>query len=240
MRHRFAWPGALLSGVLLSSCLAAQTPSHGLAFELGPSLEIGRAELLFGSVVSVCEDDKGDFYVLDQREQKVHKFSSDGRPLRTFGRKGQGPGDLQSPGRIVFTSQGELAVLEDISYVSFHKTDGAFVRRLDLNGRLGPGYRRARPLLRLGVAPRKPAAGPGGRPEQHPPDLSLHRPGPVFGAPARRDRPGRDVQLQPRGLCPPIPVRLRPWAFRHRHQRPLRDRASRRKGANRDDASGAT
>ncbi len=111
-----------------------------VTIKLGPPLEIGRAELLFGSIVSVCEDDQGDFYVLDQREQKVHKFSADGRSLRTFGRKGQGPGDLQSPGRIVFTSQGELAVLEDISYVSFHKTDGAFIRRLDLNGRLGPGF----------------------------------------------------------------------------------------------------
>jgi hypothetical protein len=140
MRHRNALAGALLSGALLSSCLAAQAPSHGLAFDLGPSLEIGRAELLFGSIVSVCEGDQGDFYVLDQREQKVHKFSSDGRPLLTFGRKGQGPGDFQSPGRIAFTSQGELAVLEDLYYVSFHKTDGAFVRRLDLNGRLGPGF----------------------------------------------------------------------------------------------------
>jgi hypothetical protein len=140
MRHRFAWPGALLSGVLLSSFLAAQAPSRRIAIELGPALEIGRQDLLFGSVVSVCEDDRGDFYVLDQREQKVEKFSSDGRPLRTFGRKGQGPGDFQSPGRIVFTSQGELAVLEDLYYVSFHKTDGSFLRRLDLNGRLGPGF----------------------------------------------------------------------------------------------------
>lgn len=135
--------GSLVIGLVLLSLGPAHLPAAEdptVAIKLGPPLEIGRAELLFGSVASVCEDGKGDLYVLDQREQKVHKFSPDGRLLRTFGRKGQGPGDFQSPGRIVFTSQGELAVLEDISYVSFHTTDGAFVRRLELNGRLGPGY----------------------------------------------------------------------------------------------------
>jgi hypothetical protein len=115
-------------------------PATSLSIKLGPPLEIGRKDLLFGSLVSVCEDDKGDLYVLDQRERKVLKFSPAGRMISTFGRKGQGPGDFQSPSRIVFTSGGELAVLEDIGYVSFHKTDGAFIRRLDLNGRLGPGF----------------------------------------------------------------------------------------------------
>ncbi|MCK7483897.1 MAG: hypothetical protein M0C28_48100 [Candidatus Moduliflexus flocculans] len=117
-----------------------QARSNGIAIDLGQPLEIGRTELLFGSVVSVCEDDKGDFYVLDQREQKVLQFSPDGRRLGAFGRKGQGPGDFQSPGRIAFTPAGELAVFEDIALVSFHRTDGAFIRRLDLNGRLGLGF----------------------------------------------------------------------------------------------------
>lgn len=119
---------------------AARGPEPSLSIKLGAPLEIGRAEPLFGSVVSVCEDDKGDFYVLDQREQKVLRFSPDGKRLGAFGRKGQGPGDFQSPGRIAFTPAGELAVFEDIALVSFHKPDGAFLRRLDLSGRLGLGY----------------------------------------------------------------------------------------------------
>jgi len=119
---------------------AARGPEPSLPIKLGAPLEIGRMELLFGSIVSVCEDGKGDFYVLDQREQKVLKFSPDGRRLGAFGRKGQGPGDFQSPGRIAFTPAGELAVFEDIALVSFHKPDGAFIRRLDLSGRLGLGY----------------------------------------------------------------------------------------------------
>jgi hypothetical protein len=130
----------LLVGALAAHLPAAQTPSRNIGIALGAPLEIGRSDLMFGSVVSVCEDDKGDFYVLDRREQEVLKFSPEGRRLAEFGRKGQGPGDFQSPGRIVFTPAGELAVSEDIALVSFHSPVGAFLRRVDLNGRLGLGY----------------------------------------------------------------------------------------------------
>jgi hypothetical protein len=128
--------------LLLNAGPAARpsVPEPRIAIKLGPPLEIGREDLLFGSIASVGEDDQGDFYVLDQRGQTVLKFDADGRLLMKFGRKGQGPGDLQSPRQIVLASRGELAILEDLYYVSFHKTDGAFIRRLDLNGRLGLGY----------------------------------------------------------------------------------------------------
>jgi len=107
---------------------------------MGPAIEIGRADLLFASIASVCEDGAGNFYVLDRREYKVHKFAPDGRPALSFGRKGQGPGDFAAPASVVLTSTGELAVLEDLGLVSFFGADGAFRRRLDLNGRLGLGY----------------------------------------------------------------------------------------------------
>ena len=111
-----------------------------LKITMGPALEIGRADLLFASVPSVCEDEAGNFYVLDRMEYKVRKFALDGRPVLSFGRKGQGPGDLAAPASIVITSGGELAVLEDLSLVSFFNTEGVFRRRIDLSGRLGLGY----------------------------------------------------------------------------------------------------
>jgi hypothetical protein len=140
MNHRKPLPGLLLICALLASLAASPAQPVRVAIDLGQPLEIGRSELLFGSIVSACEDGEGNFYILDQREQKVLKFSPDGRHLGAFGRKGQGPGDFQSPGRIAFTPAGELAVFEDIALVSFHRIDGTFLRRLDLNGRLGLGY----------------------------------------------------------------------------------------------------
>lgn len=123
--------------IVAAAIFAQEKP---VKIELGPSLEIGREELLFGSIASVCEDDASHFYALDRLETRVLKFSAEGRLLAKFGQKGQGPGDFQSPGSIVFTSQEELSVLEDLFYVSFFKTDGTFIRRIDLNGKLGLGF----------------------------------------------------------------------------------------------------
>jgi hypothetical protein len=132
---------AIVAAVMVP-VMSAGGPPDGPALEvtLGPALEIGRAGLLFASIASVCEDGAGNFYVLDRMEDKVHKFAPDGRPALSFGRKGQGPGDFAAPASVVFTSTGELAVLEDLGLVSFFGPDGAFRRRLDLNGRLGLGY----------------------------------------------------------------------------------------------------
>jgi hypothetical protein len=114
---------------------AAQRPAE---IQFGRSIEVGRQAGLFGSIASVCEDREGNFYVLDGKELAVFKFSSRGRLLQRFGRRGQGPGDFQSPSRIVLTSQSELAVSEDLYSISFFKTDGTFIRRVKLNGLLSP------------------------------------------------------------------------------------------------------
>ncbi len=132
---------------LAAVCLAAAAipgfisgQEKGIGITFSPGLEIGREEMLFASITSLCEDEAHNFYVLDRKECALFKFSPEGRFLAKFGQKGQGPGDFQSPGRVVFASQGELAVLENLAYVSFLRTDGAFIRRLDLNGRLGLGF----------------------------------------------------------------------------------------------------
>jgi hypothetical protein len=126
--------------LLVSIWSVAVGQGKTIALTLGASQEIGRQEMLFASIASVCEDDELNFYVLDRMEYAVFKFSPEGRLLMRFGRKGQGPGEFQSPGRIVFTPEGELAVLEDLYYVSFLKTNGTFLRRRDLNGRMGLGF----------------------------------------------------------------------------------------------------
>lgn len=138
LRHLLSVIVAAVSIPVLSAGDRPEPPA--LEIRLGSALEIGRADLLFASIDSVAEDGAGNFYVLDRREFKVHKFAPDGRPVLSFGRKGQGPGDLAAPASLAFTSAGELAVLEDLGLVSFFGADGAFRRRLDLNGRLGLGY----------------------------------------------------------------------------------------------------
>jgi hypothetical protein len=124
---------------LLGCAIVLVPAERQVEISRGKSLEIGRQELSFGAVTSICEDHEGNILVLDGKEFKILKFSPAGRLLLKFGQKGQGPGDFQSPDLIVLTPQDEIAVHE-ISYVSFFKAEGTFVRRQELNGRLGLVY----------------------------------------------------------------------------------------------------
>lgn len=124
--------------LFLLNPLKAETDS--LKITLSGSLDIGNEEYLFSSISSVCEDSTENFYVVDRLERKVLKFNPEGTLVLSFGQKGQGPGDFQSPGRILLTEQDVLAVGEDINDISFHKLNGEFIHRIHLSGRLSTGY----------------------------------------------------------------------------------------------------
>lgn len=111
-----------------------------LDLKLNKVLEIGRKDLMFASITSVCEDDGSNFYVLDKKEHKVFKFSKDGKLILYFGRKGQGPGDFQQPNQITYSLKGQIVVADDLFNVSFLNADGTFINRIHLDGRLGLGY----------------------------------------------------------------------------------------------------
>ena len=112
----------------------------GLDIKWGASLEVGRADILFASIASICEDEKGNFYVLDRIEHKVFKFSRHGQLLLKFGGEGEGPGDFIRPSRITITPQGQVAVSDDMYHISFFQTDGIFIKRLQFSNRLGLGF----------------------------------------------------------------------------------------------------
>jgi len=120
-------------------CIGLAQEKH-ISIQFGPSLEIGREELFFGVIAGVCEDDRGDFYVLDRVEHKVYKFSPDGKLLLKFGNRGEGPGDFRSPNRIAYTAEKNIIVSDDMYFISFFQTDGNFIKRIEINGRLAPGY----------------------------------------------------------------------------------------------------
>ena len=131
---------ALMVTLLFLLSIGIVSAEQKLEIKLSNQQEIGREDLLFGSIVSVCEDDESNFYVLDRIEHKVFKFSQQGKLTLSFGNKGQGPGDFQNPTRITFTPKSQLVVADELYLLSFLETDGKFILRLDLNGRLAPAY----------------------------------------------------------------------------------------------------
>jgi hypothetical protein len=131
-----------ITSFLIFFCLSTGLvwAQSNIELDIQKMLEIGRDNLMFGSVASVVEDKDANFYVLDRMEHKVYKFSPEGKILLSFGQKGQGPGDFQNPHLLALSSEGKLVVADELYNLSFLNPDGSFIERIHLDGRLGVGY----------------------------------------------------------------------------------------------------
>jgi len=103
--------------------------------ELREKLSLGGAEAegeyAFGRIRHVVIDDAGTIFILDSQASHVKVFDASGAYLRTIGRKGQGPGEIESPMTLSLNSStGELAVHQASRRMSYFKTDGTFSRHL--------------------------------------------------------------------------------------------------------------
>jgi len=98
-------------------------------FSLGGSEAQG--DYAFDKVGTFIVDDAGMIYVLDTKSAHIKVFDTSGKYLRTIGRKGQGPGELERPMTLsINRTTGELAVHQGSRRMSFFKTDGTFLRHL--------------------------------------------------------------------------------------------------------------
>jgi hypothetical protein len=67
---------------------------------------------LFGVIVHLLTDGRGNVYVLDKQLAQVKIFSKEGEFIRDIGREGDGPGEFREPSCMFFTSDGGLAVMQ--------------------------------------------------------------------------------------------------------------------------------
>ncbi len=63
-------------------------------------------------IVDVTADRKGNIFVLDQGDNRIKKFSSDGHFIKSGGGKGEGPGELRDPSHINLDDVGGVYVIE--------------------------------------------------------------------------------------------------------------------------------
>ena len=123
-----------------ASTLSDAGTAEKIRLTMNKDLELGKHELMFASLASVCENPDGSFYVLDRMEHKVFRFSSDGKLIRSFGQKGQGPGDFQNPHLLAFTQKGQLVVADEMYNLTFLTEQGHFIERLHLDSLLSVGF----------------------------------------------------------------------------------------------------
>lgn len=78
------------------------------------------------SVDDVAADGLGTSYLVNDIDARVYKFDAGGKFIDRFGVKGDAPGELDNPSRIVVDPQGRLAI-SDLDGIDFFTTEGVFL-----------------------------------------------------------------------------------------------------------------
>lgn len=110
-------------------------PVHGeIIFDLEKDLSIGNdsdENYMFFRTGGIATDSQGNIYVVDGGNHRIQKFRNDGQYLQTIGRKGQGPGEFESPYDVWLDAEENIYVSEGMKIQIFNK-DGEFIRSVKL------------------------------------------------------------------------------------------------------------
>ena len=91
----------------------------------------------FSQLSSFVVDDDGTIYALDFKEQKIKVFDAEGQFVRSFGEKGQGPGEFQMPAGLHLAPGNELAVDDALAKKMIYFTkEGKYIRDVSYATRL--------------------------------------------------------------------------------------------------------
>ncbi|MCX8159991.1 MAG: NHL repeat-containing protein [Candidatus Saccharicenans sp.] len=103
---------------------------------------------------AVALDSAGNVYVLDTGNNRIQKFSRDGKYLATIGRFGQGPGEFNYPSWLDLDGAGNLYVTDPFNErVQVLKPDGTDLRTIKFSdGRMGNVFVRTDGKLVMGQA----------------------------------------------------------------------------------------
>jgi len=129
------WKGKIYKDGDLTVVQNPKEPIYkGEILTLKEELRLGGADAKgdnsFSRIMSIAVDRGGNIYVLDYMESHVKVFDKSGRYLRTIGRKGQGPGELDSTQALdLFYPSDSLFVLEG-ARISIFDSMGKFSRTL--------------------------------------------------------------------------------------------------------------
>jgi len=88
-------------------------------------------EYQFYRIEDIGVDNRGNIYVLDARNHRIQKYGSGGNHLQTIGRKGQGPGEFDTPYGMFVDDEGGIYI-HDGMRVKVFKGDGSYLREIIL------------------------------------------------------------------------------------------------------------
>jgi len=104
-------------------------------FRMEEELSIGEAEgkeeYMFSQIIDIGVDDDENMYILDFLEAHIKVFNKSGEYLRTVGRRGQGPGEIQRAMNIYITPGNEILINDrGARYFHFITLGGQHIRSI--------------------------------------------------------------------------------------------------------------
>jgi len=97
--------------------------------------EVGGAESVLNSPLYIKVDSMGNIYVMDWGDVEIKVFSPEGRLVRTIGKKGQGPGEFDTPAQFVLSADGRVFLLSGRQYqISILDRAGTYLSSFKVEG----------------------------------------------------------------------------------------------------------
>lgn len=115
---------AISDGVQFTDLIKLDSAGAVLWTTQGPIYNLDRRA--HPNVDDVAADGLGTSYLVNNIDARVYKFDADGNYVDRFGVKGDAPGQLDNPSKIVVDPQGRLAI-SDHDGIDFFTTDGEFL-----------------------------------------------------------------------------------------------------------------
>lgn len=98
--------------------------------EISIGVAVGKEEYTFSQISGIDVDREGNIYLIDALSVHIRVFDKDGQYLRTIGRKGQGPGEIQKHFYVQITPQNEVLVYDFMAQrMIFYSLEGEFLRQ---------------------------------------------------------------------------------------------------------------
>ena len=113
-------------------------PVYGeILLDLEEDLSIGREDddnYVFYQVRNIDVDDQGNIYVLEGGNCRLQKFDLTGQYLQTIGKRGQGPGEFESPSRFFLDKENNIYISERRKRkIHMFNSKGEFVKSILLS-----------------------------------------------------------------------------------------------------------
>ena len=93
---------------------------------LSLGVDEGQENLVFGRHIMIDVDLNQNIFILDIQNHRLLKFDRNGQFRWKTGRKGQGPGEIESPFDIKATSDGGIVVVNQGGKLHYFDKDGDF------------------------------------------------------------------------------------------------------------------